>query len=428
MTEEVPSNTAVKEEGSNAEHEAKESNDTTAYDVAAVEAVAERLAFFFSDANIRQDFFVRRHLLDKKGEYPGHVPIDALLRFNTIKKHSSDPGMIVHIVKNVLNDKLKLSEDEKAITKVEQFTRAKMDGNISVSLYVSNIPVNVAEQRYTCSINDIRELFNEFGTVALVKLRFQRQKDEEDEEDEDIQPSKQSSEETNKNGNRGGKKRFPVGAALVEFESIESLEKAAAELLSSKGGVAIDSTRKLKIDENELEVILLRDFIDMKKKRKSDSVKDESLKDGSQDAKENDNTRHESDDKKFKFDWKQGCVIRLTGLPESCDREAILDAVSKGLDISAEKVMEDKIYADFSRGQDCGAIRFAEPTESVATLCSKLSSGDVEIADSKVKSAFILEGDEEKKYWDDFINFKTTQMRQRGNERNGRHNKKPRKY
>ncbi len=56
-----------------------------------VKAVAERLKFFFSDANIRQDRFIRNHLLQQnKNDPSGFVPLESLLRFNTIKKLTTD--------------------------------------------------------------------------------------------------------------------------------------------------------------------------------------------------------------------------------------------------------------------------------------------------------------------------------------------------
>ena len=137
------------------------------------------------------------------------------------------------------------------------------------------------------------------------------------------------------------------------------------------------------------------------------------------------------EEKVFTFDWKPRCVIRIKEVGPECSREAILDAVAKGLNVEVSDVKERNIYADFSRGQTEGAIRFKGPSEDIEDLCKKLAAGELEIAGQKVGSAHVLEGDEESTYWNDFIDFKQKQMQHRQDERNARHknprrNKKPR--
>ena len=51
-------------------------------DAKVLEGIKERLIFFFSDANIRQDAFMRKLLMDTDEKA---VAVDVLLRFNTIK-------------------------------------------------------------------------------------------------------------------------------------------------------------------------------------------------------------------------------------------------------------------------------------------------------------------------------------------------------
>ena len=113
----------------------------------------------------------------------------------------------------------------------------------------------------------------------------------------------------------------------------------------------------------------------------------------------------------FTCDWKPGCVVKIKGLPEGTNREAILDSIALHLDISVTEVKNRKIYADFSIGQSEGAVRFLEPADHVKELAAKLKSGDLQISASKIEDAFVLEGDEEKKYYDDFIAFKNKQIR-----------------
>lgn len=109
---------------------------------------------------------------------------------------------------------------------------------------------------------------------------------------------------------------------------------------------------------------------------------------------------------KFSLDWKKGCIIALKGLPEGCDREKILQTVKMffgDIDVS--------FRADYSRGQKNGAIRFEEFHEKISDLASKLNDNIVLICGEKIESASIMEGEEEEKYYKEFIAFRTKQMR-----------------
>jgi hypothetical protein len=85
--------------------------------------------------------------------------------------------------------------------------------------------------------------------------------------------------------------------------------------------------------------------------------------------------------------------------------------------MTEEETVEKGIYADYSRGQTDGAIRFKEPSDSISALVTKLASGHVEIAGIKVESASILDGEEEQKYWANFIEFKNKQARHKAEEK-----------
>lgn len=379
-----------------------------------VDDVAERLGFFFSNANVRQDLFIRKLLLGNESEYPHQVPIECLLRFNTIKKFTTDEAVVAEAAKK-LSEKLTLSEDGKAIGRVSPFTLKQMDDNIPLTLYVSNLPTKEEDgkQAYAINTDDVRKVFEEYGSIVLVKLRFKRSEHTDD--DDDLAPPTQN------NRKAMSKRRFPLGAVLVEFEEAASLEKAAEATITSKAGETVDPKRKLTLGDNELKVCMLRDYIDSRKQKTPKSAER---------AEESAAKKREFEEKmeatKFEYDWKPGCVIRVKGLPEACDREAMQQAIATGLEITLDEVRERKIYVDFSRGQTDGAIRFPESSDDVKGLCEKVGAGGVEIAGAKVSGAVILEGEEETNYWKDFIDFKTKQMRHRVEEKSSRKNKRTR--
>jgi hypothetical protein len=372
-------------------------------DLKAVEGVKERLKFFFSDANIRQDAFVRKLLMNSDEK---SVAVDVLLRFNTIKKHTEKPATLIQAAKE-LTESLVVDEEKMTISRTSPFTKEMMDGNISKSLYVTNLPVSESKQ-YDVKVEELRSLFNKFGDVALVKLKFSSYPDGGD---------------NNYYGPSAGQKRkkFPIGAAMIEFHNQEDLEKAAKATLTTKGGEKVEPKDKITLAESETRksatepgIMLLSEYVTMRKEKK-----------GKREDKKRPQPDEEKEISKFTFEWKPSCVIKVRGLPEGCDREAMLTAIGKGLDISPDDVKARKIYVDYSRGQKDGAIRFPEPSDSVAEVAKILKAGELMVLDTKVEDAAILEGDEEKKYWEDFIEFKNKQMIQRAEEKkNARGNKR----
>jgi len=417
-----------------------------------VNSVTERLKFFFSDANIRQDYFIRKFLMvrhdndekDEKGVDQnkkedekededsstngagsgGSIPVEVLLRFNTIKQHTTDPGVIVKVVKTQMSDTLQMQNHDKDVARVRPFTDKLLNGNIPLSLYVKNIPAKEIEletsrkkvKHYAVSIDEIRGLFESYGKVALVKLRYKvsahsRDEDHTDDikvEDPDHPPSK-----------KAPRRKYPIGACLIEFETNESLERAAADVLTTKHGETVEPKRKLELRGESLIVQLLKDYVDKIQSRKRDR----------EDKVDNTNGRNRgsndgADD--FTIDWKPGCVLSLKGLPESCDREAIVDAAMEACEMDKSGQEKRCIYADFSRGQKDGAVRLENP-DLACKLVEKLNSGAVKISGSKIEEAELLEGEEEKAYWANFIEFKKRQIRHRSEERSMKHRNKKRR-
>jgi hypothetical protein len=377
-----------------------------------IKAVAERLRFFFSDANIRVDRFMQNSLTKANGELSGSVPIETLLKFNSIKTHTEDPSVIVEATKTLADD-LKLEDDDTCISRVKPFKLADMDANIPLSLFVSNLPVSEVEKgkpRYAVTVDAVKELFATYGECALVKFKYKPADGQDNEEGNDKY----------KAPDKRKKVFIPTGTAQIEFAKMEYLEKAAAELCPTKDGETTNAAKTtLELGGNTLEVILLKEYIGQRKKEKK-GKKDTPDTNGEANSK-----KRKADDKpaveikEFKIDWKPGCVISIKGLSASCDREAIKDAVAKGLNTDDKELLDKGIYADYSRGQTQGAIRFSEPNDNIKELAEKMAKGEIEIAGTKLESAAVLEGEEEAKYWQAFIEFKNKQITQ-DKSKNGR--------
>lgn len=340
-----------------------------------VAAVAERLQFFFGNANLRKDNFLRKRLADNKNQ----VDVETLLKFNSIKTLTSSAATVVKAAKT-LPAFLTVSDDAKNLGRVEPFGEAHMNEHIPLTLLLKNIPFE--GQSYKLSVQEIRSFFEPFGEVALVKLGYTSSKH---------------------------KGRKPKGSCMVEFATQEGADAAAAAVATSRAGADVDPPpeKKLMVGDQQVSIVTLKDQIEFGTKDDSKANGASANHDGGDDADEDD------DDDDVAIEWKMGSVISVTGFPESCDREAILDAIAKALDCKADD-LKGKVYVDYSRGQKTGAIRFDDPKDNqVADMCQKLASGDVEVAGTKVESAKVLEGEEEEKYWKDFADFKKRQRRNR---------------
>jgi len=350
--------------------------------------IAERLGFFFSDANLRMDRFLRRLVMDTYTG--GFVEIDTLLKFNTIKKLSTDAAIIAEAVSKVEHPKLQLNEAKTSISRVDHFTEDMLKDNVRVSLRVSDLPIieNGDGSVYANTREEVEKIFSEFGKVALVRLLTNFDKEE--------------------------RKSVALGKGFVEFACVESLEKAAAALCVPTGDADAKPKSVLKLGENELRVKTMQQWLS---KKAGEREAKHDAKAGEKRAREEgtDSKRKAEDEVvEFKLDWKKGCVVSLEGLPEGCDREMILEVVKKfvGEDVEAR--------ADYSRGEKDGKIRFNEPNDKIAELASKLNDGSANIGVSKVEKASVLEGEAEEKYYVDYIAFRTKQMREKGQEKRQR--------
>mmetsp|Transcript_22346 Transcript_22346/g.64039 ORF Transcript_22346/g.64039 Transcript_22346/m.64039 type:complete len:382 (-) Transcript_22346:23-1168(-) len=379
-----------------------EETNLTEEDLKAVEGVKDRLKFFFSDANVRQDFFIRKQLMNDKGSMAHKLTIESLLRFNTIKQHTTKPAVIIKAAKE-LSDLLTINDEETAIGRVVLFTKEMMDGHVPKSLHLKNVPLkkkdgNEQEMQYAVTVEEIRDIFAKYGEVAMIKLKWGAHGDADGEGDDD--------------GRKQRKKKIPTGCALVEFSTEADLEKAAEATLTTKNGESQEPKEKIVFGEAEVQVMLLSEIKTQNDNRKRKSKDDEP----------DDNVEV----KTFTFEWQPGCVITMTGVPVDCDREALLDMVAEGMGITVEEVKDKKIYVDYSRGEKNAALRFPVHGDHIADICKKLQDGNLQIKGSKVETARILDGDDEKKYWDDFIAFKNKQIHQRADEKRSR--KKQRRH
>jgi len=401
-----------------------------------VAELSSRLRFFFSNANLRTDRFLRREVTENNPD--GFVPITTLLRFNTIKSYSTEPQALVRAVEETesLKSILKLNEDKTGIARIEPFTNDLMRDNVRFTLRVSNIPVKgePGSEEYSVKREEVEEVFKEFGYVAMVKMLYNFHQ-----------------------GDRGGRgSRTAIGRAFVEMETEEEMQLAAAQFCppqKNETEIKKDSETDAKKDETEVKeesakrtltlggvevrVKTMQQWLDQREAKRFAKFGDRDNSRGGRggrggrgqrdnrggerrDAKGADKRVRETREKEaaaqieFKLDWKKGCVISVKGLPDGCDREKILGTVQ---DVVGKDV---RVRADYSRGQKDGAIRFEQPNDKIADLTAKLNDGSVMVGGCKVESATIIEGADEEKYYSEYIAFRTKQVQMNAEEKNQR--------
>jgi len=403
-----------------------------------VAEVASRLRFFFSNANLRIDKFLRREVTESNAD--GFVPITTLLRFNTIKSYSTEPLALVRAIQETesLKPILKLNEDKTGIARIEPFTHDMMRDNVGVTLRVSNIPVEGApgSEVYTVQREEVEEAFKEFGYVAMVRMLYNYQQ-----------------------GDRGGRgTRTAIGRAFVEMETTAEMQLAAAELCppqKSETEVTKETEAETKKEETdvkeeppkrtltmggaEVRVKTMQQWLDQREVKRIARFGDKGDSRNSRggrgqrdtqggekrDFKGQEKRAREAAEKEaaaqleFKLEWKKGCVISVKGLPDGCDREKILGTVQ---DVVGKDV---RVRADYSRGQKDGAIRFEQPNDKIVELAAKLCDGSAMVGGCKVESATIIQGEDEEKYYSEYIAFRTKQIRTNAEEKNQR--KRPRR-
>ena len=129
-------------------------------------------------------------------ENDGYIEIETLLRFNTVKKISTEAALIARAAEGVSH--VVLSRDREAIRRKDPVPE-KID-NVPRSLRVKNIPKR--DNNYDVTVDEVKEIFSKFGEVSIVRFRF-------------LKADK----------NRGFDKKC-LGEVFVEFKDVDSVVKA----------------------------------------------------------------------------------------------------------------------------------------------------------------------------------------------------------
>lgn len=166
------------------------------------EAIRKQVEFYFSDSNYRRDTFLKAAA---ESDPDGFVAISVLLTFNRLKSLTTDVAVVADAIES--SEQLILSSDRKKVKRANPLPET--DESAAKSLYVKGYPTDDAE----VTIDSISEQFSVYGRVLYVKMRTTK--------------------------DRTSNASHFKGSVIIEFDTVESMEKALAAAVDSEGKVIL---------------------------------------------------------------------------------------------------------------------------------------------------------------------------------------------
>ena len=218
-------------------------------DDSALSSFVERLGFFFSDSNLRRDKWMRAKL-----DESGGLTLDDLLSFNTIKTISTDKALLANAAQHEdVKDLISYDAEKEVISRKVKFDRETAGDGHELSIVVHNLPLTtpppeeekaaddgkseeekkaaegakpVFKPRYAVNRDEVKALFEPYGKVGIVQLRWAKK--HHDRDDDKYGPGQDGS----RGYNRG--ESYPLGMAFVEFQTADGVKAACADLIAEK--------------------------------------------------------------------------------------------------------------------------------------------------------------------------------------------------
>ncbi|CAD5122348.1 DgyrCDS10785 [Dimorphilus gyrociliatus] len=158
-----------------------------------LKSVREQIEFYFSDANLGKDRFLKQKIDDSED---GYLPLELFCKFNKLAALTTDTNLMVKAING--SDKLVLSDDKLKVKRKQPYSpRLDIDDR---TIYLEPLPPGVKHDW-------IKELFSRFGNVVYVSLpRFK---------------------------STGDLKGF----GFVEFETVEAATRAVSQVNSDPHGI-----------------------------------------------------------------------------------------------------------------------------------------------------------------------------------------------
>jgi lupus La protein len=324
--------------------------------------LAQQLDFYFSDSNYPKDKFI----LELANADGGWVPIDVFVKFNKIKRLTNDTSVVEKCFRNC--KLVEVSEDGKKVKRLAPL----LDPEVLEKRTVHASGFSTA--KFTKKQN-IEKTFTVFGKVMSVW---------------------NINERINKKKKRG---------VYIEFDSEESANKAI-----SAGVFTFKDDEK----EYSIKIISKKDHLILQEEQQKNYDKHNNK--GRRNNKRKREDGDDADDTEPNKSYNHGVLLKLQNYTDIVLPE---EKFHQTRDFLKQTFSEyGKVcYVDASNEGYC-IIRFEE-TASAKNALDALTINKKKIREKEI-NAVLLEGDEEKKYWEDNIFNKP--------QNNNQHKRKKKKY
>uniref|UniRef100_A0A2M4BPY4 Putative rna-binding protein la n=1 Tax=Anopheles marajoara TaxID=58244 RepID=A0A2M4BPY4_9DIPT len=294
-------------------------------------AIIRQLEYYFGDANLLRDKFLK----EKIKEDNGWVTLDVLLSFKRLKALSEDKKVIVEAIEKSTEGLIEVSEDREKLRRHPERPLPELDEETRKEIYTRTVYVKGFAPQDGTTMNELVEFFQPYDKVVNIVMR--------------------------KYHDKPTKKYLFKGSVFVTFANTEQCEKfLAIEKLSYKGKELIRKMQNDYFVAKQAENKERQEKIEQRKRKKEEA---QTLA-----------TAH----------LPTGASVFLEGLGAETSRETIKEAIKK-VDDTLEFA-----FVDFKIGDKSGYVRFNQEGAG-KRFTEKLTDNKLKIDDVEVTVELLVE-------------------------------------
>uniref|UniRef100_A0A2M4A818 Putative rna-binding protein la n=1 Tax=Anopheles triannulatus TaxID=58253 RepID=A0A2M4A818_9DIPT len=294
-------------------------------------AIIRQLEYYFGDANLLKDKFLK----EKIKEDNGWVTLDVLLSFKRLKALSEDKKVIVDAIEKSTEGLIEVSEDREKLRRHPERPLPELDEETRKEIYTRTVYVKGFAPQDGTNMNELVEFFQPYEKVVNIVMR--------------------------KYHDKPTKKYLFKGSVFVTFANTEQCEKfLAIEKLSYKGKELIRKMQNDYFVAKQAENKERQEKIEQRKRKKEEA---QTLA-----------TAH----------LPTGASVFLEGLGAETSRETIKEAIKK-VDDTLEFA-----FVDFKIGDKSGYVRFNQEGAG-KRFTEKLTDNKLKIDDVEVTVELLVE-------------------------------------
>uniref|UniRef100_A0A182Y0F9 Uncharacterized protein n=1 Tax=Anopheles stephensi TaxID=30069 RepID=A0A182Y0F9_ANOST len=294
-------------------------------------AIIRQLEYYFGDANLAKDKFMK----DQIAKDDGWVPLDVLLTFKRLKSLSEDKKVIVDSIAKSDEGLIEISEDKEKLRRHPERPLPEMNEERRKELYARTVYVKGFAPQGGTTMHELVEFFESFEKVTNIVMR--------------------------KYLDKPTKKYLFKGSLFVTFSDKEECAK-----FLEKG--------PLKYKGKELICMMQNDYYESKRaEHKQRTEKIEERKRKKQEA-----------NNELVAQLPTGACVFMDGFGKETTRESIKETI-RGLDETLEFA-----YIDYQKGDKNGYVRFSKQDAGKQFL-EKLTDNKLTVDDAEVTVELLVE-------------------------------------